>query len=344
MSNQIIRKAYAIVAAHGINTSNMTPSEVIDKMNEIEKPDNSWERRVNEHKLIEKGYKKEDLEKLNDEEIKTKNYAQKIVNIDDEIKNLKEELSPKETKEHDVIIDKNTGKYVRFTPTGIELTSDKDLATLGQKTEKILNSHKALKKLDIDPIKSSVKIEREKYIPYSQEQAIEAKIKHLQNKKSALQSGYGEDVETYIKEQNKKLEEFKNQKKRDIENSYYGKSAKSSMEKYYSENSRVVIPSETAMELFARRAKALGAEEIHSSAKKGERKYEASIYLKIGNTEIRLSNHEIPDTAEREFAKSEGRTSRWDKEIIMDSTTLDEMIKHKTQKEFDNWVKSYFNE
>lgn len=100
MSNQIIRKAYAIVAAQGINTSNMTPSEVIDKMNEIEKPDNSWERQVNERKLIEKGYKKEDLEKLNDEEIKSKNYAQKIVNIDDEIKNLKEELSQKETKEH----------------------------------------------------------------------------------------------------------------------------------------------------------------------------------------------------------------------------------------------------
>lgn len=36
MSNQIIRKAYAIVAAQGINTSNMTPSEVIDKMNELE--------------------------------------------------------------------------------------------------------------------------------------------------------------------------------------------------------------------------------------------------------------------------------------------------------------------
>lgn len=36
MSNQIVKKPRAVVAAEGIDTSNITPTEVIDKMNELE--------------------------------------------------------------------------------------------------------------------------------------------------------------------------------------------------------------------------------------------------------------------------------------------------------------------
>lgn len=39
MSNQIVKKPRAVVAAVGIDTSNMTPTEVIDKMNESSQAD-----------------------------------------------------------------------------------------------------------------------------------------------------------------------------------------------------------------------------------------------------------------------------------------------------------------
>ena len=43
MSNQIVKKPRAGVAAEGIDTSNMTPTEVIDKMNELEEwGRNNW--------------------------------------------------------------------------------------------------------------------------------------------------------------------------------------------------------------------------------------------------------------------------------------------------------------
>ena len=54
-----------------------------------------------------------------------------------------------------------------------------------------------------------------------------------------------------------------------------------------------------------------------------------SIYVKVGDQVVRVSDHELPETAQRQHNRSQGLTGKWDREVVVSgwsSTSLDEFI------------------
>lgn len=86
-----------------------------------------------------------------------------------------------------------------------------------------------------------------------------------------------------------------------------------------------------AIELFARTARKLGAKEKYHSSKKGS-KFDSSIYLVLDGVELRISDHELPYTKQRDSTKT-----RWDGEVIFDDYTVDEMLELKTKEAYFEW-------
>ena len=69
-------------------------------------------------------------------------------------------------------------------------------------------------------------------------------------------------------------------------------------------------------------------------------------YLTLDGKTLRISNHELPDAPWRDTLTNNWQ-ARWDDEIVFGSNAdtsraTNEMLKAKTQKEFDDWVLSKF--
>lgn len=167
---------------------------------------------------------------------------------------------------------------------------------------------------------------------YFEEQAILEKIE-------ALKKGYDtpqEYKEAIEKERHKWYLEDKTvaemsiftKKQTDKEKAYYDWESDNKIEFNYNSFAQTIT----------KEAKKQGAIVIHTSAKKGSI-YGSSIYLKKGDVEIRLSNHELPQIMDRTLDNYE---TRWDREEVLDQISMKNWSKLKTEDELRNKVKKLF--
>lgn len=167
---------------------------------------------------------------------------------------------------------------------------------------------------------------------YFEEQAILEKIE-------ALKKGYDtpqEYKEAIEKERHKWYLEDKTvaemsiftKKQTDKEKAYYDWESDNKIEFNYNSFAQTIT----------KEAKKQGAIVIHTSAKEGSI-YGSSIYLKKGDVEIRLSNHELPQIMDRTLDNYE---TRWDKEEVLDQISMKNWSKLKTEDELQNKVKELF--
>lgn len=167
---------------------------------------------------------------------------------------------------------------------------------------------------------------------YFEEQAILEKIE-------ALKKGYDtpqEYKEAIEKERHKWYLEDKavaemsifTKKQTDKEKAYYDWESDNKIEFNYNSFARTIT----------KEAKKQGAIVIYTSAKEGSI-YGSSIYLKKGDVEIRLSNHELPQIMDRTLDNYE---TRWDKEEVLDQISMKNWSKLKTEDELQNKVKELF--
>lgn len=167
---------------------------------------------------------------------------------------------------------------------------------------------------------------------YFEEQAILEKIE-------ALKKGYDtpqEYKEAIEKERHKWYLEDKTvaemsiftKKQTDKEKAYYDWESDNKIEFNYNSFAQTIT----------KEAKKQGAIVIHTSAKKGSI-YGSSIYLKKGDVEIRLSNHELPQIMDRTLDNYE---TRWDREEVLDQISMKNWSKLKTEDELRNKVKQLF--
>lgn len=251
-------------------------------------------------------------------------------------------------KEKTYYIDKNTGKYIGRNIGGeyFGLTDNKKRAELTLRDiEAIEKSTKFFKKHNIEPQeKKEIKEELEK-VSYAEKKSIE-------NDLFARSVGYSSYAE-YTKQKDIQIKENIKKTKEEYEKSYVYNNAKKGYDKYnkfFNDEERISVENEiynkeVFSELIKREAKKMyDIEETHSSAKKGS-KFSDSIYLKNKETgtEVRISNHELPETAERLYnrEKTGGRT-RWDKELVLNNDTMKEIVQIKTEKEFKNFIRELF--
>lgn len=254
----------------------------------------------------------------------------------------------KKEKEKTYYIDKNSGKYIGRNIDGeyFGLTDDKEKAELTSKDiEKLKKSTKFFEKKNIEPQeKIETKEELEK-VNYSDRKSAENEI-------FARKQGYS-TYEEYKKERETRIEKNIEKAKEEYEKSYVYNNAKKGYDlynKYFNKEENIsdeneIYNKEVFSELIKREARKMyDIEEVHSSAKKGS-KFSNSIYLKNKETgtEVRISNHELPETDERMYnrEKTGGRT-RWDKEVILNNETMGRIVKYKTEKEFKNFIKELF--
>ncbi len=246
------------------------------------------------------------------------------------IAKLEEKLYGTITKERNVLYDENSGKYIGKQGQSFILVDDAASAIMDQYViERAMNSKKYLAKQGIYP---NVRREKVKSVrQYSDYQRLE-----MQREIDAMKEGYSSYYakETYLERQQKERELS------ELEGSYWVKAARKDLPAFSDMGNEIYYHTTSAIELFARTAKALGAVEVHHSAKKGS-KFSSSIYLKLGDTELRVSDHFLPDTAEREDRGG----FRWDDEIVFRKYPAGdtyELVKIKTKDEMEAWVKSKF--
>lgn len=254
----------------------------------------------------------------------------------------------KKEKEKTYYIDKNSGKYIGRNIDGeyFGLTDNKEKAELTpNEIEKLKKSTKFLKKHNIElEEKKETKEELEK-VNYSEKKSIEDDL-------AARKMGYS-NYEEYKKEKGLKIKENIKETKQEYEDSYVYKNAKKGYDpynKFFNDEERIssennIYNKEVFSELIKREAsKMFDIEETHSSAKKGS-KFADSLYLKNKETgvEVRISNHELPETSERQYRREQtGGKTRWDKELILNNETMKEIAKIKTEKEFKDFIKKLF--
>lgn len=242
--------------------------------------------------------------------------------------------------------DKNTGKYIARIINGEywALTDDKEKALLTKRDVEMLeSSSKYLKKKNIDPEMKEETLQVPVEVDWYEK-------KTLQEELTAREHGfktYGE----YKKSQQEKLNKEIEKSKKTYEDSYVYKNKNARYNPYdiYFDsestigNNNQLYNNEVFSELIKRKAKQfMDIEETHASARKGS-KFGNSIYLKDKKTgnEVRISNHELPDTAEREYNQAKFG-HRWNKEIILDQTTMEEIANIKTEKEFKKYIQKMF--
>lgn len=365
MASNIVRIAYGVVKGAGIDTSDMTVEEVIAKMNELQDGDKVSKRDLDEKKLKEKGYTAEQLKDKSDKD--TADTAEKFGNekggkeermrqIDEEIEKQKKSLTEGITKDVDAWRDAKTGKLINANKRGeFFLTDDETKASTASAAWNIYKNMNKLQQQGLEPVKISVK-KTYGEIPYEDKQKIERQIEKLKTEKEALQQGY-DTLEEYQSAKTEENTKKRDARKEEIDNSYFGKHYRKDFYgvyyDYYGYDKGGIrnfyapeIDQSAAIELFARRAKALGATYEHASAKSGEGKFSTSIYLTLDGKTLRISNHELPDAPWRDTLTNNWQ-ARWDDEIVFGSNAdkskmTNEMLKAKTQKEFDDWVLSKF--
>lgn len=281
---------------------------------------------------IEKNIKKEETDKKTYEtanKLAEKGYTKnEIADIQTKIKDIKDKLGAKEKKniakvnykgeDYYIAVDLQTGNMYRTKEIeNASPISSKKLEKLKQKYDNISLEEK----------------EFNKNLSYSEKSSLEEQLK-------ALESGYL-NIAKYKQDKEIQQKEQKEQKVKDYENSFIKTLQLSTDEDaYYSSIDEFrTQPFISALSRYIK--KELGGKEIHTSAKSGS-KYGSSVYLDVDGTEIRISDHELPQTAERE-SRHEQYGTRWDKELVLTNSKMQDIIKLKTKEEFDNYVKGLFD-
>ena len=251
------------------------------------------------------------------------------------ISELEARLHEKVTKEYTVLRDKNSGKY--FYRKGDEqgLTDDITQASVDKKALEIAEKSSKWRKrnnIDFETVRTERQVD--KNLPYEQERRIRDEI-------AALQNGFGSDVNAYKEHQRQSARRKADEFEKELSTSYLSRAKRKDMDLYYRGGDNIEINPTAAIELFTRIAKQNGAEEVHHSATSGS-KFSSSVYLDIGGYEVRVSNHELPQTAARDEREMKGGT-RWKNEVIFDKRLIGEIAKLKTKEDFEKWVLSAFN-
>lgn len=247
-----------------------------------------------------------------------------------EIARLEEQLKPVKTEILSVI-DKNgntrylTRGYNNQNQLIIKLTDNPEEAL----SIKNRNGLEFKQKLIDKGYKNNYAFIEKNNLSYTDRENIKDKIEAYKN---GFKNVY--DYKAYLKEKkdakNKILEE-------NFNNSFIGKNKR--------QKDLGIIDGEfdyrTFAEVLTRYAKKeLGADEIHTSSKTNS-KFDSSVYLKVGDNEVRISNHKLPETAEREDRQSNYGT-RWNNELILDQTEMRKISNLKTKDEFLKYIKNLF--
>ena len=269
---------------------------------------------------------------------------------EEKIKKLENELNEKieegvETKHNIKVI----------TPKGKEMylvRNDNGTLTL-KKEEKPLFANSEKAKTNLNEYINNLK--KQGYtIEHKEEEIKKIKNKYQgfertkrEDEIKALKNGY-DSYQEYTEAKKIQKEKTISNFKKDFENSYVGKNAKKGLEPYnsfYDDEDRTsnFYNPEVFSELIKRVAKKeMNIEEVHSSAKSGS-KFANSIYLKDKDSgiEVRISNHDLPQTAEREYNRSRFGT-RWDNEIVLNKETMNEIVQIKTEEDFKKYINKLF--
>lgn len=268
----------------------------------------------------------------------------KKVDRDTRIKELTKEIEEMEngTTEKEVlgVIAKN-GKKLYIGPTPWSTTPKIERAL----TAKNQNGIEYQKELEKKGWKIDNEVRAEKK-PFSF-----AKYSSLQEELQALKSGF-DNVADYKANQEKVKQDYISSKKKKLENSYIYSQKTKDMKPYdnfyeYDNRDSTLYNTDMFEEVIKRKAKQLmNIEEVHHSAKSGASKFSSSIYLKNkdNDIEVRISNHYLPETAEREYNRSlHGGETRWDKELVLTQNVMEDIASLKTKKEFDEYLKDLFS-
>lgn len=223
-------------------------------------------------------------------------------------------------------------RYVTNEGGKYKLTDDKSKAIEitdknRKKVEECVRSQYKKKPLEMT---GEEEVERETKLPYAEKKAIQDEI-------SALRSGYESASDMKTAEAKRKQERFEKEKAI-VSDSYFSQKAKKDEPFYHEMDGEIVCSYQSAARTIATEAKRMGAVETHTSAKDGS-KYSSSVYLKIGDSEVRISNHRLPQTDERDARG----TTRWNHELILTDGRMKELASQiKTQKDMESFVSGLF--
>ena len=251
--------------------------------------------------------------------------------MEKKLEKLREKLNEQIIKEFNTVKDKQTNKYIKRLEGGaVALTDNIDEAIIEKKAiNRLKNSPKYLSKLGVELV--DVKITRlvDKFLPYDEKIKIREEIR-------ALESGFDNVEEYQIKKQIIEREKADELEKK-IKASFFWKKGRKGKSVYFRDIDDIFFNANSAIELFVRYAKKLGA-------KRGFSSKSGSVYLDFNGFELRVSDHELPNTAVREYNQFIGGT-RWNDEIIFtDNFIKKELINIKNQKDFETWVLSKFDD
>lgn len=84
----------------------------------------------------------------------------------------------------------------------------------------------------------------------------------------------------------------------------------------------------------------LDAKEVYYSSI-SKNKYQSSVYLKAGNIEVRLSDHDIPAYGNRNDIDYK---TRWNKDLVIDETAILDIAQITNEKDFTEYVKELFTD
>lgn len=280
--------------------------------------------------------------KFSKKEDKENNEEERNLKIEKLTKELKEMEQATVEKEVLAVVDeKGNKKYIgRSNSGGIVLTNDEKKALVSTNENGIAYQKKL----------------QEKGYTAANDKKIEKKsfsYSDYENKKeelNALKSGFN-NVSEFREHKEKVKQNYINSKKDKLENSYIYSQKRKNDDGYnpfyqYEDRESTFYNTNFFEEVIKRKAQQLmNVEEVHHSSKSGS-KFSTSIYLRNKDTgvEVRISNHYLPDTAERQYKRSlTGGATRWDKELVLTQPEMENIANLKTEKEFTKYLKDLFS-
>ena len=142
-------------------------------------------------------------------------------------------------------------------------------------------------------------------LSYAEKNLINAEI-------SALRNGFESVTDAKAYDQKRKTERLKADKA-SVDGSYFDKAARKGEPFYVEQGGEIICSYQSAVRTIVSEAKRMGAEEVHTSAKRGS-KFGSSVYLKMNGVEVRISDHHLPQTMERSDINY---NQRWDDEFVL---------------------------
>ena len=142
-------------------------------------------------------------------------------------------------------------------------------------------------------------------LSYAEKNLINAEI-------SALRNGFETVTDAKAYDQKRKSERLKADKA-SVEGSYFEQAARKGEPFYVEQGGEIICSYQSAVRTIVSEAKRMGAEEVHTSAKRGS-KFGSSVYLKMNGVEVRISDHHLPQTMERSDINY---NQRWDDELVL---------------------------